>query len=97
MCIDLHQSQLTIKSEPLTPLQRLLSDIASPELADFTFQVGGKQFQAHKFIFSARSPVFARMLSNKDYKETQQSSMKITDTSKEVFKIFLEFVYNTSN
>lgn len=53
-----------------------------------------KTFQAHKFILSARSPVFARMLSNKNYKETQQSVMTITDTSKDVFKIFLEFVYN---
>lgn len=36
------------------------------------------------------------MLSNKNYKETQQSTMKLTDTSTDVFKIFLEFIYNAS-
>lgn len=85
--------KLTIKNEQFTPRQRLLNDIASPELFDFTFEVGAKKFPAHKFILSARSPVFARMLSNNNYEETQNSVMKITDTSEDAFKIFLDFIY----
>lgn len=91
--IALIHFKLCIKIVPLNPLQRLLEHIASPEQADFTFEVGGRKLQAHKFILSARSPVFARMLSNNSFKETQQSAMIVTDVSPSTFEIFLRFIY----
>ncbi|KAG4070294.1 hypothetical protein HA402_009857 [Bradysia odoriphaga] len=87
---------LTIKCERVSPLQQLFLDLAAPELADFTFEIADEKIPAHKFILSARSPVLGRMLSNDCYKETQQSVMKVTETSPTIFKLFLTFLYRAS-
>lgn len=94
--IQILNKKLTIRCDPLTPLQRLLCDIAAPELADFTFNVDQEYFPAHKSILSARSPVLARMLSNANYSETQQSLMTINDCTKSTFMLFLNFMYGAS-
>lgn len=46
-----------------------------------------------KSEISARSSVFRRMLANKDYEESKQSQMTIVDISKEIFELFLQFLY----
>lgn len=88
--------KLVVQCKILSPLQKLIADIAAPELADFTFYVDDEFFAAHKSILSSRSPVLARMLSNSNYTETQQSFMQINDCAKSTFMMFLRFMYGGS-
>ena len=59
---------------------------------DFLFKVGDTSFRVHKFILSARSPVFRAMLST-DMIESRNGYVTIDDADPEIFRQFLFFVY----
>jgi len=59
---------------------------------DVTFTVNEKEFEAHKLILSARSPVFAAMF-NSDMKESVSNRVEITDIAPAIFDVLLRFIY----
>lgn len=63
----------------------LLSDV-SLLLAD------GKQFNAHKAILAARSPVFGAMFEH-EMEERKNGRVEILDVESDVFKEMLQFIY----
>ena len=60
--------------------------------SDVTIFVQESQFQAHKSILSARSPVFAAMFQN-ETKENQNNAVDIPDVDGETFGALLRFIY----
>ena len=59
---------------------------------DVTFIVDEKEFQAHKFILKARSPVLAAMFQY-DMKEAALNRVDIVDIDPDVFQALLRFIY----
>ncbi|XP_057324131.1 speckle-type POZ protein-like [Microplitis mediator] len=59
---------------------------------DVTIVVGNKEFQAHKQIIMARSPVLKSMITHA-LKEGLYSKVNIEDISPEIFKQVLEYIY----
>ncbi|XP_038104919.1 protein roadkill isoform X2 [Culex quinquefasciatus] len=62
------------------------------KFSDVTLAVGGREFQAHKAILAARSPVFAAMFEH-EMEERKQNRVAITDVDHEVLKEMLRFIY----
>ncbi|EFX63376.1 hypothetical protein DAPPUDRAFT_307572 [Daphnia pulex] len=60
--------------------------------SDFTFNVRGREFQAHKAILATRSRVFAAMFQHPT-KEKLSSLVVIEDTEPDVFYELLRFIY----
>uniref|UniRef100_A0AC34FM21 BTB domain-containing protein n=1 Tax=Panagrolaimus sp. ES5 TaxID=591445 RepID=A0AC34FM21_9BILA len=60
---------------------------------DFKFIVGNESVEIHKFFLSLESTVFATMLEEKKYKETQAGQTEITDFKFETVKAFVAFCY----
>ncbi|XP_062702249.1 protein roadkill isoform X5 [Aedes albopictus] len=64
----------------------------SEKFSDVTLAVGGREFQVHKAILAARSPVFAAMFEH-EMEERKQNRVAITDVDHEVLKEMLRFIY----
>ena len=64
----------------------------SKEMSDIQIKCGGQTFDCHKMILSARSPVFNRMLLS-EMKEKASGVVDLTDTTPEVVRELLEFIY----
>lgn len=65
------------------------------QFTDVEIFVKGKKLEAHRFILSARSPVFNNILSNT--KTGTKSCIKVeVDVEFDVFKHFLAFLYTGS-
>ncbi|XP_013394154.1 protein roadkill [Lingula anatina] len=66
--------------------------------SDVMLNVGGREFQAHKAILAARSPVFNAMFEH-DMEERKLNRVEITDVEHEVMREILRFIYTgkTSN
>uniref|UniRef100_A0A182PMX2 BTB domain-containing protein n=1 Tax=Anopheles epiroticus TaxID=199890 RepID=A0A182PMX2_9DIPT len=62
------------------------------KFSDVTLAVGGREFQVHKAILAARSPVFAAMFEH-EMEERKQNRVAITDVDHEVLKEMLRFIY----
>lgn len=60
--------------------------------SDVSLAVNGREFQAHKAILAARSPVFAAMFEH-EMEERKQNRVAITDVDDEVLKEMLRFIY----
>ena len=54
--------------------------------------VDNVKFPAHKFMLSARSPVFAAMFQH-DTKENQEDAVDIPHIQSDAFKVALKFIY----
>lgn len=67
----------------------------SKKFTDVILQVaqGGQQFDSHKFLLAARSPVFAAMFETKSTKEAQEGRVIIEDVRAEVIELLLCFLY----
>jgi speckle-type POZ protein len=52
----------------------------------------GTEFQAHKAVLAARSPVFAAMFEH-EMEERKQGRVEITDVETEVLREMLRFIY----
>ena len=70
----------------------LLLDDDGAKSSDVVLRVGNKDFQAHKCILSARSPVFGAMFQH-DMKEAKENHVDIEDVEVEVFEVMLRFIY----
>ena len=62
------------------------------KFSDVTLSVNGTEFQAHKNILAARSPVFAAMFEH-DMEEKQSGKVEIHDFDGDVIKEMLLFIY----
>lgn len=60
---------------------------------DVTFKFGSTKIKAHKFILSARSPVFETMFNTK-MKESATNVIIMEDVTPDAFKLFLSFIYS---
>lgn len=84
----------TIKK--LKSSERVLSETTIASLleddtfADFTFNVHGREFKAHKNLLSAASPVFRAMFTC-GLDETKNNTTNI-DCKPEIFEIFIKFI-----
>ena len=59
---------------------------------DVTFVIDQTEFRAHKFIVSARSPVFAAMFQH-DLIEARRNRVDIVDIEPDIFQTLLYFIY----
>jgi speckle-type POZ protein len=64
----------------------------SMPLSDVNFNIGGRDFSAHKNILSARSEVFAAMFQHPS-KEKATNQIEIEDIEPDVFDQLLRFIY----
>jgi speckle-type POZ protein len=62
------------------------------QFSDVNFNVGGREFPAHKSILAARSQYFAAMFQH-PMKENSTNQVKIEDIDPEVFDQLLRFIY----
>lgn len=62
-------------------------------LTDVTLIAGEEEFQAHKCILAARSPVFLAMFQT-DMKENHENKVILNDADPECLKKLLDFVYS---
>ena len=81
--------------ELVTPELQLAKDLSclleTNPFSDVTIFVQESQFQSHKVILSARSPVFAAMFQN-ETKENQTNAVDIPDVDRETFGALLRFI-----
>uniref|UniRef100_A0A8C8TDZ7 Speckle-type POZ protein-like n=1 Tax=Peromyscus maniculatus bairdii TaxID=230844 RepID=A0A8C8TDZ7_PERMB len=59
---------------------------------DCCLVVAGQEFQAHKAILAARSPVFRAMFEH-DLEESKKNRFEISDLEPQVFKAMMDFIY----
>ena len=95
--VTTNSSSETREAERLQSPQDVLSSdlkllLDSQSFSDVTLYVGDTQFQAHKAILAARSPVFAAMF-QKETKEDQTNTVDIPDVDRHVFQALLDFIY----
>ncbi|CAO2587884.1 Speckle-type POZ protein [Lemmus lemmus] len=64
----------------------------NPHFTDCCLVVAGQEFQAHKAILAARSPVFRAMFEH-DTEESKKNRIEIHDLEPEVFKAMVGFIY----
>jgi speckle-type POZ protein len=62
------------------------------QFSDVNFNIGGREFPAHKVILSARSKYFAAMFKHPT-KEQSTNQVNIEDIEPEVFQELLRFIY----
>jgi speckle-type POZ protein len=62
------------------------------QFSDVNFNIGGREFPAHKNILAARSQYFAAMFKHPT-KEQSTNQVKIEDIDPEVFDQLLRFIY----
>lgn len=78
------------------PECRLSEDLGglfeNQKFSDVTLAVSGREFQAHKAILAARSPVFAAMFEH-EMEERKHNRVEITDVDHEVLREMLRFIY----
>jgi speckle-type POZ protein len=73
----------------VTRLERLFEDMT---LSDVTFNIGERQFKAHKCILASNSQVFMAMFEHPT-KENITNQVVIEDIEPEVFQELLRFIY----
>jgi speckle-type POZ protein len=78
------------------PECRLSEDLGalfeSQRFYDVTLAVAGREFQAHKAVLAARSPVFAAMFEH-EMEERKHNRVEITDVDTDVLREMLRFIY----
>ena len=91
--------KLEYEIEKIEPAVNKYSDLATDiarsftsMVKDVTFVIDEKEIQAHKFILSARSPVFAAMFQH-ETKEAALNRFNIGDIEPDVFEALLRFIY----
>ncbi|XP_036047281.1 speckle-type POZ protein-like [Onychomys torridus] len=62
------------------------------QFTDCCLVVAGQEFQAHKAILAARSPVFRAMFEH-DMEENTKNRVEIPDLEPQVFKVMVGFIY----
>lgn len=67
--------------------------LTEEETKDVAFTIDSKTISAHKFILSARSPVFKRMFQIDMLEKNSANPIELNDVSEEAFAEFLAFLY----
>ena len=80
------------KTDEAPILQNIVSLLKNRNPEDMTFEIGGNNLHAHTEIVGASSPVLAAMFQN-DFEESRTQTVKIEDTTVEVFQQFLHYLY----
>jgi len=80
------------KTDEAPILQNIVSLLKNRNPEDMTFEIGGNNLHAHTQIVGASSPVLAAMFQN-DFEESRTQTVKIEDTTVEVFQQFLHYLY----
>ena len=62
------------------------------KLSDFVIRCQGEEFRVHKFVLSARSPVFDAMFQS-EMSESVKGEIRIDDADNDVFKEMLRYMY----
>lgn len=79
-------------SELDTLSENFKSLFGNKDSCDTTLFVMGKEYNAHRAVLIARSPVFAAMFKH-ETREKQTGIVNITDCDSDSFEEFLEFLY----
>jgi speckle-type POZ protein len=87
--VDPSSLAIDCSSELITHLVNLFDNM---QFSDVNFNVGGREFPAHKLILAARSKFFAAMFQH-PMKEQSTSQVKMEDIDPEVFDQLLRFIY----
>ncbi|XP_057324127.1 speckle-type POZ protein-like [Microplitis mediator] len=87
--IPIESSFNSSKSQMVDDIKELYNSKAN---SDVTVVVGDKEFQAHKLIMMARSPVFSAMFTH-EMVEKKSKQVSITDITPEIFEKVLEYIY----
>lgn len=82
-----------IKKGQMVLLEYVESLSKDHSLADIKFLVNGHEFPAHYLIVSGSSPVLATMFQS-DFEEKQTRIVTIEDTTADIFKLFLNYLYS---
>ena len=69
--------------------------LKNKKFSDFKIQCGGKSFDCHKNVLSARSPVFEAMLQH-DMRENTTNKVTMNDVSPDVVAEMLHYIYTGS-
>ncbi|XP_071033388.1 uncharacterized protein [Parasteatoda tepidariorum] len=80
----------------LTMRDDLIKFFADLEHSDVELRADNMSLPAHKFLLSARSPVFRAMFHHQDMLENQSNVVEISDVDPKTLKSFLEFLYTGS-
>jgi len=90
----LPSSQVPLSNEELpSSLSQNLEEILYKRSGtDVCFIIKGKEIKAHKWILSARSPVFAAMVES-GMKESVENRVEIDDIAPDIFEALLRFIY----
>lgn len=82
----------TGSSSLLSDLEKMLADEGN---ADIVLEAAdGDKIKAHRFILSARSPVFKAMFSSAMKESSENSCVRIADTGSVVLKAFVNYLYS---
>ncbi|KAJ1276443.1 hypothetical protein BS78_05G214900 [Paspalum vaginatum] len=94
--IETSSSSECVIDVPPPDLQRHLGDLLADKVVggDVTFEVGGEEFMAHKYVLAARSPVFKAALFGT--MESAATRIQIDDMEPRVFQAMLHFIYTDS-
>jgi speckle-type POZ protein len=87
--MDDHPLPVICSGQLIDQLEELFNGML---FSDFTFNVRGREFQAHKAMLATRSRVFAAMFQHPT-KENLSSLVVIEDTEPDVFYELLRFIY----
>ena len=92
-----HEAEIDMQRNSISALAKdFASMIKTALMADVTIVCDGARFPVHKLILSARSEVFAAMLSHEDTLESQRREIVVEDTSKRTMDVFLGFIYEAA-
>ena len=90
------EAEREMQGNSVSALAKDFGSMMSSMMADVTIVCDGRRFPVHKLILSARSEVFAAMLSHEDTLEGQTNEIVIKDTSKLTMDLFLGFIYEAT-
>ena len=76
----------------LLPQQMWLA-VQSRSFTDVTFRVGNQEFVAHRFVLSARSPVFEAMFRIEENEVESNDPIVVEDMDPIIFEHMLHFLY----
>ncbi|XP_036047244.1 speckle-type POZ protein-like [Onychomys torridus] len=93
---SLSTSDQNRKPEIQVPRCTLADDLGelweNSRFTDCCLVVAGHEFQAHKAILAASSPVFRAMFQH-DIEESRKNRVEIPDLEPQVFKVMMDFIY----
>nr|XP_021000273.1 speckle-type POZ protein B-like [Parasteatoda tepidariorum] len=94
--VSINDPNSMMLSNVLTMRDDLVKMFADLEHSDVELRAENMSLPAHKFLLSARSPVFRAMFHHQDMLENESNVVEISDVDPKTLKSFLEFLYTGS-